>query len=80
MLTNAGADINNASIYGFTPLHMACWEGHLPIAQFLIEQGAAIDKTNHSGRLPLQYAAERGHLDVVQVLFENSTCAHINYN
>ena len=54
---------------GETPLFAACANGHLAIAQLLVEQGADMEKTYVSWT-PLNIASNNGHLDVVRYLLE----------
>ena len=54
--------------YGYTPLHWAADNGHLPVVQYLCEQGADKEAMDDIGRTPLHMAAQRGHLPVVQYL------------
>ena len=46
------------------PLHLACFRGHLDIAQWLHSAGASIDATNNGGQTPLHRACYGGHLDL----------------
>lgn len=50
--------------YGWTPLFIACVDGHTSIAELLISAGAEINKPDISGWLPLEHAALRGHLEI----------------
>ena len=52
------------------PLHMACYWGHVDIAQLLIEQGADIDQTTGEGSTPLSIAVGHGNVDVAHLLIE----------
>ena len=44
-----------------TPLHNAAENGHLAVAQFLLEVGANTEKANCDGFTPLHRAAQQGH-------------------
>ena len=50
------------------PLHLACGEGHLDIAQWLHSAGASVDATDDGGQTPLHNACSRGHLGIAQWL------------
>ena len=63
--------------HGFTPLHIACQEGYVHIAEYLLSRGVDINTTiMHDGRTPLHAAAGGmtgsevggGHLDMVKFL------------
>lgn len=57
-------DVENGD--GRTALQEACSEGHLPVAQLLIESGARIDHQDNDGDTPLHDASYNGHLQVVR--------------
>lgn len=52
---------------GYTPLHLAAWNGHLKVVEFLKDK-AKLDATSKDGQTPLHVAAQWGHLDVVKAL------------
>ncbi|GAB7346913.1 hypothetical protein MBLNU459_g1984t2 [Dothideomycetes sp. NU459] len=54
--------------YGWTPLFIACVDGHLPIVELLVAAGAEVNKTDNSGWRPIEHAALRGHMDVTEKL------------
>ncbi|THX29926.1 GDPD-domain-containing protein [Aureobasidium pullulans] len=58
--------------YGWTPIFIACVDGHLPIVELLIEAGCETNKADLSGWLPIEHAALRGHLDVSNKLADLS--------
>lgn len=50
--------------YGWTPLFIACVDGHAPIVDLLLSAGAEVNKSDISGWRPIEHAALRGHLDI----------------
>lgn len=54
--------------YGWTPLFIACVDGHLPIVDLLIEHGADLEKVDSSGWNAKEHAALRGHVDIAKKL------------
>ena len=56
--------------FGWTPLFIACVDGHLPIVELLIAAGANPSKPDASGWTPQEHAALRGHLDIARRLAE----------
>ena len=53
-----------------TPLHYACENGHLQIAEYLISKGANIYAKDDRDNTPIHYASESGLLPIVQYLIE----------
>ena len=70
MIINRGADLNQATNQGFTPLYIGCQEGHLEIVRLLIGGGADIDKPNDRGCTPLYIGCFEGHLEIVRSLIK----------
>ncbi|KAH9845390.1 glycerophosphocholine phosphodiesterase GDE1-like [Teratosphaeria destructans] len=54
--------------YGWTPLFIACVDGHLDVVKLLVEKGAHISNKDYSGWTPQEHAALRGHLAIAQYL------------
>jgi FOG: Ankyrin repeat len=59
-----------------TSLRLACENGHLEVAKFLVEKGANI---HASYDLALQWACKNGHLEVTKFLVEKGANIHV-YN
>ena len=67
----AKGDITKASNSGFTPMLIACYEGHLSVCKWLFEVGADITNADKfHGRTPMTMACSGSHLSVCQWLFE----------
>lgn len=54
--------------FAWTPLFIACIDGHPPIVDLLIEAGAELDRIDSSGWTPKEHAALRGHLGIAKKL------------
>jgi len=54
--------------FGWTPLFIACVDGHLPIVELLLAGGANPSKADASGWTPQEHAALRGHIDIARRL------------
>lgn len=56
--------------YSWTPLHVACVDGHLSIVELLLRAGAEINRYDASGWTAKEHAALRGHMAIAQRLAE----------
>ena len=55
---------------GQTPLHVACFKGHVDAARLLLDKGADIDRVNKRGETPLYAACSKGHVDAARLLLD----------
>ena len=58
--------------YGWTPLFIACVDGHMSIVKLLLSHGADATKMDQSGWSPQEHAALRGHLLIAKYLAQFS--------
>lgn len=58
--------------FAWTPLHIAAVDGHLPVAQLLVEHGVDVGKADSSGWTAKEHAALRGHLAIAELLARHS--------
>lgn len=56
------------TVYGWTPLFIACAEGHLEVVKLLLQAGASPTILDHRGWTAKEHAAYRGHLAVAEAL------------
>ncbi|KAH6621131.1 Glycerophosphoryl diester phosphodiesterase family-domain-containing protein [Chaetomium sp. MPI-SDFR-AT-0129] len=54
--------------FAWTPLHISAVDGHLGVAQLLVDAGADVDKMDSSGWTAKEHAALRGHLPIARLL------------
>jgi hypothetical protein len=66
-----GANIEDESNSGKTPLHSACQWGHLPVVKLLIMKGANVSTADVFGMTPLMTSTLRHHFLIVKELLEN---------
>jgi ankyrin repeat protein len=85
VLLAAGADVNQRSGYGWTPLLVATQNRYYTLASYLLDQGADPNLTNNGGWTPLYLATDNrniengdypvrrpdmDHLDVIRLLLD----------
>ena len=75
-LLEKGATIDARNREQQTPLHYACFFGHLEVAMALIDNGAAIDARDDDGNTPLHLAINHNRVHVAIALIERG--AQIN--
>lgn len=54
--------------FGWTPLFIACVDGHVSMVRLLIEHGANLDRADSDGWTAREHAALRGHMDIISEL------------
>merc|ERR1711988_1347580 len=77
-LARAGASLVVPNFAGWTPLHRACFNGHVDVLTFLLDRDQtsdsavypSLDVTNHYGSTPLHVAIPNGNKEVVEVLID----------
>jgi hypothetical protein len=67
-LLNAGADANAYEYDNWSALHWAARNGHLGVAQLLLEHGARKEQTDRFRQTPIEWAIDRQHWPVVALL------------
>jgi ankyrin repeat protein len=62
-LLDAGADVNQTSEYGWTPLLTATNNRHYALGKYLIERGADVNKANKGAWTPLYLATDNRNIE-----------------
>lgn len=70
-----GMEINFKDASSWTPLHMACSEGHLDVVTWLLQHGASVHIRDKLGHSPLNVAIENDHHKIIHLLMK--TGAHL---
>jgi serine/threonine-protein phosphatase 6 regulatory ankyrin repeat subunit B len=66
-----GAEVDKENEYGWTPLMLASYNGHLNVAQFLIGlKTVQINKANALGLNALKCAIYKGHTQIMNLLID----------
>lgn len=70
LLLEKGARVNSRDNYGNTPLHDACYSGHMDIVIILLEGGANINSKGKFGWTPLHWASYSGNKEMALLLID----------
>ena len=63
VLLDAGADVNQVTRYGWSPLLAATQNRHYQLGKFLVERGADVNLANKGGWTPLYLATDNRNLE-----------------
>jgi len=55
---------------GYTPLHLAAYQGAVEIIQLLLDEGATGDCEGEKNETPLYLAAAKNHIRCVEILLK----------
>lgn len=75
-LLQRGADVNTKDSAGWTPLMIACDNGHSDLAALLIHHDADIHAKDNKGKTAIMYACECGHKRVAELLIKHKAKTH----
>ena len=64
LIEDGGSDVNAFDADGWTPVHLAAENGHLPLVRLLVTSRAHVECQTKFGRTPLHWACCRGHIQV----------------
>ena len=82
LLTERGTNLDSEDKRGRTPFYLACYNGHIETARFLLQTmrrkgNKSINKARKDGRTPLSTAAGGGHVEIVNMLLEELDAASV---
>ncbi|KAK7495808.1 hypothetical protein BaRGS_00013028 [Batillaria attramentaria] len=66
-------DVNQRSLLGGTPLHIACGHGNTNSVHVLIQHGADVNMRNFLGNIPLHNACLTGNIESVRLLLKSGS-------
>jgi 60kDa lysophospholipase len=78
MVEAVGVDTNVKDYDRRTPLHVACSEGHLHIAKYLIQHGASVHLADRWGHTPLYEAIRHMHDDCADLLVTTGASMNVS--
>jgi len=78
-LVEAGADVNQVSEFGWTPLLTATQNRYYQIGKYLLEQGANPDISNDGGWNPLYIAADNRNIEAGDYPTRRPDMDHLDY-
>ena len=65
------AKIDAQKEFGYTPLHLAAYNGYKATVGLLIDKGAKVNAKNNERNTPLHLAACNGHTQIVELLINS---------
>ena len=65
------ADKNPVNILGYTPLHIAAYNGQLEVCKLILENIEDKNPVSNGGLAPIHFAAQRGHLEILRLFLDN---------
>ena len=82
LLKGSGGQKANIEIeektFGWTPLFVACVDGHLGIVELLVDVGADASKVDSSGWTAMEHATLRGHISIARKLAQVTVAPYLS--
>mmetsp|Transcript_635 Transcript_635/g.1688 ORF Transcript_635/g.1688 Transcript_635/m.1688 type:complete len:80 (+) Transcript_635:473-712(+) len=66
--TNLQQHIDDKTVKGYSAIYLACWRGHLEVAQLLHSKGAKLNQTDNEGRTMISRARDWNQIRVLEWL------------
>ena len=63
---------------GYSTLHLACRNGRINIAEYILKRGGNVNSMNFKSCTPLMYACVKGHLEIVRLLIKNGADVNLS--
>ena len=79
LLVEAGADVNQASNYGWTPLLTAAQNRHYKLAAFFLDHGADPNRANKGGWTPLYLATDNRNIEAGDYPVRKPDMDHLDF-
>jgi ankyrin repeat protein len=79
LLVEAGADVNQTTEYGWTPLLTATNNRHYQLGKYLIEHGADVNKANKGSWTPLYIATDNRNIEGGDYPVPKPDMDHLDY-
>ena len=73
-------DINARDNVGLTPLHWACYNGHIETAKTLLDHGAKVNVKNDCGQTSLHFASRYGYTETAKILLDHGAKVNVKNN
>ena len=70
LVEKLGAKVINKDKFKRTPLLLACKNGNLKVASFILQRGGLFNEPDSSGNTPLHYACAYGYPEIIEVLIQ----------
>lgn len=82
LLLNSGANVNAVSHTGsgVTPLHDTAYNGHVDVAELLIDHNAKVDAKDRHNYTPLMFASANGKSEIVKLLLQHKADLYLQNN
>ncbi|HEY1240007.1 MAG TPA: ankyrin repeat domain-containing protein [Bryobacteraceae bacterium] len=79
VLVEAGADVNELTLYGWSPLLVATQNRHYKLAEFLLDHGANPNLANKGGWTPLYLATDNRNIESGDYPVRRPDMDHLDY-
>lgn len=77
LLIEHGCPIDTRDKYGLTAIHLASYEGHAEIVEFLLSKNLSVNSTDCKGRSALTHCCRKGNIQTLEILISHGANVNI---